>query len=154
RALGLGSMDRAELWGSHSATAYQFYDRESHPQPNYPTGGTGIDVFNTQWGAQSFAASAAYVLAEVDLWAFTHGSTTNTSTVEIRLDSGGSPDMTTPALANGSARAASSYAWVAFSVTPQVQLSPGAVYWVVLENSAASGGTGWSWWNTRNDTYI
>ena len=38
--------------------------------------------------------------------------------------------------------------------SPQVQLSPGAVYWVVLENSAASGGTGWSWWNTRNDTYI
>src|SRR2546425_990020 len=58
------------------------------------------------------------------------------------------------ALAQGSARASSSYAWVAFSLTPQVQLSRGAVYWVVLENSAASGGTGWSWWNTRNDTYI
>jgi len=153
-ALALALVAVAVLGGPASATAYQFYDGVSDPPPNYPTGGTGIDVFNNQWGAQSFAASAAYVLAEVDLWAFTHGSTTNTSTVEIRLDSGGSPDMTTPALANGSARAASSYAWVAFSVTPQVQLSPGAVYWVVLENSAASGGTGWSWWNTRNDTYI
>src|SRR5207247_1266461 len=66
----------------------------------------------------------------------------------------GSPDMTTSALARGSATASSAYAWVAFSLTPQVQLSRGAVYWVVLENAAASGGTGWSWWNTRNDTYI
>ena len=153
-ALALAIVAMAVLGGPASAAAYQFYDGVSDPPPNYPIGGWGIDVFDNQWGAQSFAASAAYVLAEVDLWAFTHGSTTNTSTVEIRLDSGGSPDMATPALANGSARAASSYAWVAFSLTPQVQLSRGAVYWVVLENSAASGGTGWSWWNTRNDTYI
>ncbi|HYV08875.1 MAG TPA: choice-of-anchor R domain-containing protein [Thermoplasmata archaeon] len=153
-ALALALVAMAVLGGPASAIAYQFYDGVSDPPPNYPTGGAGIDVFENQWGAQSFAASAAYVLAEVDLWAFTHGSTTDTSTVEIRLDSGGSPDMTTPALANGSARAASSYAWVAFPLAPQVQLSPGAVYWVVLESSAPSGGTGWSWWNTRNDTYI
>src|SRR5207247_1172733 len=124
----------------------------SDPPPNYPTGGTGIDVFNNQWGAQSFAASAAYVLAEVDLWAFTHGSTTNTSTVEIRLDSGGSPDVTTPALANGSARAASSYAWVAFSVTPQVQLSPGAGYWAVVEHPAASRRKGRGRWAAAHET--
>jgi len=153
-SLALALVAMAVLGGPVSAAAYQFYDGVSNPPPNYPIGGSGIDIFDNQWGAQSFAASAAYVLAEVDLWAFTHGSTTNASTVEIRLDSGGSPDMTTSALARGSATASSSYAWVAFSLTPQVQLSRGAVYWVVLENSAASGGTGWSWWNTRNDTYI
>src|SRR6266568_3903239 len=117
-SLALALVAMAVLGGPVSAAAYQFYDGVSNTPPNYPIGGSGIDIFDNQWGAQSFAASAAYVLAEVDLWAFTHGSTTNASTVEIRLD------------------------------------SRGAVYWVVLENSAASGGTGWSWWNTRNDTYI
>ena len=153
-ALALAIVALAVLGGSGTAAGFQFYDGVSDPPPNYPLGGAGIDIFDNQWGAQSFAASSAYVLAEVDVWALTHGSTTNASTVEIRLDSGGNPDMTTPALATGSALAASSFGWVAFALTPQLQLSRGAIYWVVLENSAPSGGTGWSWWNTRNDTYI
>jgi len=153
-ALALALVAMAVLGGPATAAAYQFYDGVNDPAPNYPIGGESIDIFDNEWGAQSFTASAAYVLAEVDLWALTQKSATNTSTVEIRLDSGGSPDMTTSALARGSATASSAYAWVVFSLTPQVQLSRGAVYWVVIENAAASGGTGWSWWNTRNDTYI
>ncbi len=76
-SLALALVAMAVLGGPVSAAAYQFYDGVSNPPPNYPIGGSGIDIFDNQWGAQSFAASAAYVLAEVDLWAFTHGSTTS-----------------------------------------------------------------------------
>lgn len=153
-ALTLALASLALFAGTGAAAALTFYDGVGDPPPAYPSGGSGIDIFQNQWGAQSLAASSTYVLAEVHLWAIAHGSTADTSTVEIRLDSGGSPDMTTPALASTSARANASYGWVVFSLSPQVQLTRGAIYWVVLENNAPSGGTGWGWWNTRNDTYI
>ena len=44
-ALALALVAVAVLGGPASATAYQFYDGVSDPPPNYPTGGTGIDVF-------------------------------------------------------------------------------------------------------------
>ena len=62
-ALALALVAMALLGGPATAAAFQFYDGVSDPPPTYPIGGSGIDIFGNQWGAQSFAASAAYVLA-------------------------------------------------------------------------------------------
>ncbi len=138
-----------------AATAsIQFYDGVGDPPPFYPAGGTGVDIFYSQWGAQSFRASASYTLTRIDLWAMNQGPPGEYSTLEIRPDNAGSPNMGVSPLASATTTASNPFGWTAFLLTPEVPLSQGTAYWVVLENSAASSGQGWSWWNTRNDSVI
>ena len=137
-----------------SASLYQFYDGVSDPPPNYPAGGTGVAVFRNEWGAQSFVASGDYTLARVDLWASANSATGANSTLVVTTDRAGGPDMVDPPLATAAASAPDSFGWVSFNVAPNVVLSVGTTYWIVLENSGSSASQGWSWWNTQNETTI
>ena len=137
-----------------SASVYQFYDGVSDPPPNYPAGGTGVVIFSNAWGAQSFQASANYTLARVDLWALANGAANGSATLEVRADEAGGPNMVGLPLASATSTAPSSYGWVSFNVAPNVFLTRGTRYWVVLENNGSSGSRGWTWWNTGNDTLI
>ncbi len=140
--------------GLAAASVYQFYDGVSDPPPSYPSGGNGVVVFSNSWAAQSFEASANYTLARVDLWATANGAANNSATLEVRLDSAGVPDMVGPRLAAATATAPASYGWVSFNVAPNVVLTRGRMYWVVLESNGTGGSRGWTWWNTGNDTFI
>ncbi len=137
-----------------SASVYQFYDGVSDPPPNYPTGGNGRTIFTNSWAAQSFAASANYSLARVDLWAYATGIPNNPATLEVRAGNASNPNMLVAPLATATTTASSYYGWVSFNVAPNVLLTRGATYWVVLESDASSASRGWSWWNTANETFV
>ncbi|HVG37461.1 MAG TPA: hypothetical protein VNA10_06980, partial [Thermoplasmata archaeon] len=52
-----------------SASLYHFYDGVSDPPPTFPSTGRAVAISSAQWAAQSFRASASYVLTRVSLWA-------------------------------------------------------------------------------------
>ncbi len=137
-----------------SASVYQFYDGVGDPPPNYPTGGNGQAIFTNLWAAQSFEASANYSLARVDLWALAAGVPNNLATLEVRAGNASNPDMMVPPLATATTTAWSYYGWVGFNVAPNILLTRGATYWIVLESNASSASRGWTWWNTGNETFL
>ncbi len=137
-----------------SASLYHFYDGVSDPPPTFPSTGKAIAISSAQWGAQSFRASASYILTRVSVWAQYSGNASQPSTVEVRRDAAGLPDMAVASLGSDTEFGSVTYRWVNFTLSLPIQLAAGQMYWVVMRNASGVSGLGWNWWNTRADTYL
>jgi len=137
-----------------SASIYHFYDGVSDPPPTFPSTGKAVAISSVQWAAQSFRASASYSLTRVGLWGQYSGNASEASTVEVRGDSGGLPGMAMMPLGSDTQFGSSTYGWVNFTFSLPIQLVGSQMYWIVMRNATGVSGSGWSWWNTRADTYL
>ena len=137
-----------------SASIYHFYDGVSDPPPTFPSTGKAVAISSVQWAAQSFRASASYSLTRVALWGQYSGNASEASTVEVRGDSGGLPGMAMMPLGSDTQFGSSTYGWVNFTFSLPIQLVAGQMSWIVMRNATGVSGSGWSWWNTRADTYL
>src|SRR2546428_2430934 len=137
-----------------SAALSHFYDGVSDPPPTFPSTGRAVAISSAQWAAQSFRASASYILTRVSVWAQYSGNASEASRVEVRSDAGGVPKMTSPPLGSDTQFGSAAYRWVNFTLSLPVQLAAGQTYWVVMRNASGVPSIGWNWWNTRADTYL
>ena len=137
-----------------SASLYHLYDGVSDPPPTFPSTGRAVAISSAQWAAQSFRASASYLLTRVSLWAQYSGNASEASRVEVRSDAGGLPNMVTFPLGSDTQFGSGAYRWVNFTLSLPVQLVAGQAYWVVMRNASGVSSIGWNWWNTRADTYL
>src|SRR5207245_3373995 len=104
--------------------------------------------------AQSFRASASYILTLVSVWAQYAGNASEASMVEVRSDGGGLPNMAAPPLGSDTQFGPAAYRWVNFTPSLPIQLVAGQMYWVVMRNASGVSSIGWNWWNTRSGTYL
>src|SRR5256712_5091862 len=137
-----------------SASLSHLYDGVSDPPPTFPSTGKAVAISSAQWAAQSFRASASYLLTRVSLWAQYSGNASEASRVEVRSDAGGLPNMVTLPLGSDTQFGSAAYRWVNFTLSLPVQLVAGQAYWVVMRNASGVSSIGWNWWNTRADTYL
>src|SRR3989454_9367571 len=137
-----------------SASLYHFYDGVSDPPPTFPSTGKAVAISSAQWAAQSFRASASYLLTRVSLWAQYSDNASEASRVEVRSDAGGLPNMVTFPLGSDTQFGSGAYRWVNFTLSLPIQLVAGQMYWVVMRNASSVSSIGWNWWNTRADTYL
>ena len=137
-----------------SASLYHFYDGVSDPPPTFPSTGKAVAISSAQWAAQSFRASASYILTRVSLWAQYSSNASEASTVEVRTDAGGLPNLAAPPLGSDTQLGSAAYRWVNFTPSLPIQLVAGQMYWVVMRNASSVSSIGWNWWNTRADTYL
>ncbi len=137
-----------------SASLYHFYEGVSDPPPTFPSTGKAVAISSAQWAAQSFRASASYILTRVSLWAQYSSNASEASTVEVRTDAGGLPNMAAPPLGSDTQLGSAPYRWVNFTPSLPIQLVAGQMYWVVMRNASGVSSIGWNWWNTRADTYL
>ena len=108
--------------------------------------GSGVPAYDVVFGnanatqdfAQGFKVSTTSVINRVELY-IKKVSTPGNLTVRIVSNSGSSPGTTT--LASGSLSAAlvsSSYGWVSIPISPNVELTAGTTYWIVIDGSTNS----------------
>ncbi|MEK6852187.1 MAG: choice-of-anchor R domain-containing protein, partial [Candidatus Thermoplasmatota archaeon] len=112
----------------------------------------GPFIFKNQDLAQSFTATTSYRLVRVD--AMVHdldlSQPFDTLNLTIQTDGAGVPSGTV--LANGSADGDFGYRWVAFDLTPPVDLTAGQAYWIVLQNDENQQ-SGYKWATKSFDSY-
>src|SRR5207245_8804835 len=95
-----------------SASLYHFYDGVSDPPPTFPSTGKAVAISSAQWAAQSFRASASYILTRVSVWAQYASNASEASMVEVRSDGGGLPNMAAPPLGSDTQFGPAAYRWV------------------------------------------
>jgi hypothetical protein len=100
----------------------------------YRTGSSAQDL------AQSFQPGSSERFNKIEMYLKKNGNPTSAITVRIVEDSSGSPGNTT--LTTGSLAASSigsSYGWVSVQdFSPSINLTAGATYWIVLDDSGSS----------------
>ncbi len=113
----------------------------------------GPTIFKNQDLAQSFTATANYQLVRVEAMLHDLDPTQPVDPLNLTIasDAGGVPNGT--ALATGTADGGFGYDWLAFDLNSVIDLTAGAVYWIVLEDKIMIQGSGYKWGLKPGDTY-
>ncbi len=109
------------------------------------------DTTSTQDGAQSFIVTTSDVVAQVSLYIKKVGAPSN-ATVRITSNSSGKPASSS--LSTGTLSASSvttSYGWVNVVLSPNVTLSAGTTYWLVVD--ASTNASNYYIWGANDSQY-
>ena len=103
---------------------------------------------STNWIAQSFTTPSGFLVSRVSVYVKDAVTTGDSLSISVRADNAGQPS--TSLLAQGSAVGGTAWAWTAVNVTPYVPLGGATLYWIVLNDTAASG-NGYDYWHSGTE---
>jgi len=109
--------------------------------------GSGLELRSGRLAAQSFQTAVPFTLTRVALYV-SDISTSDVLWVGLVGDAAGLP--TGPILAQSSNDSGAPYTWVAYDLSPAVNLTAGTTFWIVA-NSSEANNRGYRWWNSGYD---